>query len=205
MNQIIVGSITLSLIHALIPSHWLPLVTIGKAQGWDNARMARTTALAGLAHTVSTTLVGLLVSFAGVQFAQKEWLISGWIVPAILLAWGIWFLVQHYRHHAHSHIHGEQLRGRTYPQLLASLVVMMFLSPCLEINAYFLSAGAQGIRAVATVALIYNLLTIGGMLLMATLTFKGLSHLDHRWARHEQLITGLTLICLALVNFFVGL
>lgn len=205
MSQIIVGSITLSLIHALIPSHWLPMVAIAKAQGWDNARLLRTTALAGLAHTVSTTLIGLMVSFAGVHFAENEWFITGRIVPAILFAWGIWFLVQHYRHHTHSHIRQEQLREKSYPQLLISLVVMMFLSPCLEINAFFLSAGAQGPEAVMTIAIIYNVVTIGGMLLMTTLAFKGLSHFNAGWARNEQLITGLTLVCLALLNFFAGL
>jgi len=72
MSQIIVGSIILSLIHALILSHWLPLITIGTAQGWDNARLLGTTALTGLSHTVSTTLVGFLVSFAGIQFTKTS-------------------------------------------------------------------------------------------------------------------------------------
>ncbi|SFE83635.1 hypothetical protein SAMN05216167_12055 [Spirosoma endophyticum] len=31
MNELLMGSLTLSLLHALIPSHWLPFVTIGKA------------------------------------------------------------------------------------------------------------------------------------------------------------------------------
>lgn len=205
MSQIIVGSIILSLIHALIPSHWLPLITIGKAQGWDNARLLGTTALTGLSHTVSTTLVGFLVSFAGIQFTENQLLISQRIAPAILLAGGIWLLVQHYKHQAHTHFRKEQLQGKTYLQLLASLVIMMFLSPCLEINAFFLSAGAQGPHAIMAVALIYNVVTISVMLLMTTLAYKGLGYLNFAWARHEQLISGLTLVSLALFNFFVRL
>lgn len=43
MYRIILGSIALSVIHALIPSHWLPFITIGKSQGWDMAQTLKTT------------------------------------------------------------------------------------------------------------------------------------------------------------------
>ena len=63
MNQILIGSLVLSLLHALIPSHWLPFVTIGKTEHWTESRTLIVTALAGLAHTISTTILGLIVIF----------------------------------------------------------------------------------------------------------------------------------------------
>jgi len=207
MNQIILGSIALSFIHALIPSHWLPFITIGKAQGWDLPHILKTTFLAGLAHTGSTTIFGLLASFAGFQLSNNQHTISSTVVPVLLLILGLWFVMQHYRAHDHNHIDGKVMNGKkTYKQLLFSLVIMMFLSPCFEISAYFLSAGAMGWPAVATVIVIYNLLTITGMLIMVGLGHHGIKRLNIYWLQHnEQLITGLTLICLAVFNFFTEL
>jgi len=204
MTQIILGSIALSLIHALIPSHWLPFITIGKAQGWDLRHILRTTLFAGLAHTLSTTIFGLLVSFAGFKFSENQNLIAGKVVPMLLIALGLWYIIQHYRSHEHRHIDEKILKGKTYKQLLFSLVIMMFVSPCFEIGAYFLSAGTMGWTAVATIIIIYNLLTISGMQLMVWLGYQGVKKLDIEWLKHnEQMITGLTLIGLAVFNFLV--
>ena len=206
MNQIILGSITLSLIHALIPSHWLPFVTIGKAQGWGTRQLLRTTLLAGTAHTISTSIFGLLVSFAGFQLAENQHIIAQRIVPLFLLMLGLWLIIQHFRGDEHGHIDEKKVKGTTYRQLLFSLVVVMFLSPCLEISAYFLSAGAVGWIAVVTIIIIYNILTISGMIMMTLLANHGIGRLNVHWLQHnEQLITGLTLICLAVFNFFIEL
>ena len=34
MWQLFLGSLLLSLIHATIPNHWLPVVAVGKAEKW---------------------------------------------------------------------------------------------------------------------------------------------------------------------------
>lgn len=206
MDSILVGSLTLSLLHALIPSHWLPFVTIGKAEQWSSQRLLTVTAIAGLAHTVSTTLLGVLVSFAGWQLAESYHDLSERAIPLLLLALGLWYLMQHMRHHhGHDHIDANTVRKqRSFASLLLSLAVAMFLSPCLEIEAYFLSAGAQGWGTVVLVALIYNVITLSGMLLMVMLARRGLQQLNAGWFDHnENLITGLTLLGLATLNFFI--
>jgi nickel/cobalt exporter len=206
MSQIILGSIALSLIHAVIPSHWLPFVTIGKTQGWDKEQLLKTTFLAGLAHTFSTTIIGLLVSFAGFQLSEEQAIVTGTIVPLFLLILGLWFVMQHYRAHAHSHIDEKMVKGKTYNKLLLSLVGMMFLSPCFEISAYFLSAGAMGWQAVLAIIFIYNVLTISGMLMMVSAGSRGISSIHVHWLEHnEQLITGITLCGLAVFSYFVEL
>ncbi len=206
MDTIFVGSLTLSLLHALIPSHWLPFVTIGKAEQWSSRQTLTVTAIAGLAHTVSTTLLGVLVSLAGWQLAENYHELSERAIPLLLLALGLWYLMQHLRHrHVHDHIDaGEVRKNRSFSGLLLSLGLAMFLSPCLEIEAYFLSAGAKGWGAVALVALIYNVITLSGMLLMVVLGRRGLQQVNAHWFEHnENLITSLTLIGLAVLNFFI--
>jgi nickel/cobalt transporter (NicO) family protein len=206
MDSILIGSLTLSLLHALIPSHWLPFVTIGRTEGWSSQQTLTVTAIAGLAHTVSTTLLGGLVSLAGWQLAENYHNLSERAIPLLLLALGMWYLMQHLRHHhVHDHIDaGAARRSRSFSALLLSLGLAMFLSPCLEIEAYFLSAGAKGWGAVALVALIYNVITLSGMLLMVKLARHGLQRVNAHWFEHnENLITSLTLIGLAVFNFFI--
>jgi hypothetical protein len=112
--------------------------------------------------------------------------------------------MQHIRGDGHSHINEKMVKGKTYKQLVFSLVIMMFLSPCFEISAYFLSAGTIGWMAGASIIFIYNLLTITGMLIMVMLANHGINRLNIHWLQHnEQLITGLTLFCLAIFNFFI--
>ncbi len=206
MNQLIVGSLTLSLLHALIPSHWLPFVSIGKAERWGMRQTLTVTALAGLAHTLSTTLLGVLVSLAGWQLSGSYRQLSERAVPLLLAALGLWYLMQHLRHrHGHDHLDVKtDGRSRSFGMLLLSLVTAMFLSPCLEIEAYFLSAGAKGWAVVMLVALIYNVVTLSGMLLMVLIASRGLQQMDAHWFEHrENLITGLALLGLATMNFLL--
>lgn len=206
MDALFIGSLTLSLLHALIPSHWLPFVTIGQTERWSLRQTLTVTAIAGLAHTVSTTLLGVLVSLAGWQLAENYHDLSERAIPLLLLALGLWYLMQHLRHrHVHNHLDARGTRkARSFSALLLSLGLAMFLSPCLEIETYFLSAGAKGWRAVGLVALIYNSITLSGMLLMVTIGRRGLSYVNPHWfEHHENLITGLTLVGLAVFNFFI--
>ena len=203
MNEILVGSLVLSVLHALIPSHWLPFVTIGKTEGWSEGRTLTVTGLAGLAHTVSTTLLGLLVGGAGYALSENYHELAERVIPAVLLVLAWWFLIQHLRH-SHTHVDAGKMQGKSFTALLLSLCLGMFLSPCMEINAYFLSAGALGVAALATVALIYNVVTLAGMLGMVWLGSRGLRRLNAHWFEHnENLITGLTLVGLAILNFFI--
>lgn len=206
MNSLLYGSLTLSLLHALIPGHWLSFVTIGRVEGWSQRQTLGVTAIAGLAHTVSTTALGLLVSLAGGQLATSYQAVAGRVVPLLLLTLGLWYLMQHLRHrHVHDHIDANAVhRARSFGAVVFSLSLAMFLSPCLEIEAYFLSAGTKGWGAVALVALIYNVVTLSGMLLMVTLGRRGLRSVKSHWfEQHENLITGLTLVGLAVLNFFI--
>lgn len=207
MLSLITGSLMLSLLHALIPSHWLPFVTIGKAERWGMRQTLTVTAIAGLAHTASTTLLGVLVSLAGWQLAENHHGLSERAIPLLLLALGLWYLMRHLRHgRVHGHIEaGTARKARSFSALLLSLGLAMFLSPCLEIEAYFLSAGTRGWTAVLSVALIYNVITLTGMLLMVGIAWRGLQRVDAHWFEHrENLITGLTLVGLAALNFFTG-
>jgi hypothetical protein len=81
---------------------------------------------------------------------------------------------------------------------------MMFLSPCLEVESLFLSAGVYGMGTVTLMAVIYALVSIGGILLLVNLGFRGVNLLPAEFIEHnEKRISGAVLILVGVVSFFL--
>ncbi|TFZ61767.1 hypothetical protein E4631_25715, partial [Hymenobacter sp. UV11] len=59
MLQLLTGALLLSLLHAAIPNHWAPVLAVARAERWPLRRAVGVTAVAGLAHVLSTVLLGL--------------------------------------------------------------------------------------------------------------------------------------------------
>lgn len=190
MSTLLVGSLLLSLFHALIPSHWLPVLAIGRQEGWSTRQTLWITFVTGLAHVLSTVLVGLLLAALGGVLADRMEVFTHWMAPVLLTVLGIFYLYQHYRHH-HFHLHRQSTRWG----VVGTLAAAMFLSPCLEIEGYFLAAGQYGWGFVGLMAVLYAVVTISGMLVWVYLALHGLKRLDwHAWEHNAGLITGITLI-----------
>ena len=71
MNQILIGSILLSLLHAIIPSHWLPVISIGKKDNWTIKEVTQVTFLSGLAHALSTIIIGVILGLLGLELSNQ--------------------------------------------------------------------------------------------------------------------------------------
>jgi hypothetical protein len=54
-----------ALVHAAIPTHWLPFVLVGRAQGWRLQRVLAAAAAAAVGHILTTSIVGVLILMAG--------------------------------------------------------------------------------------------------------------------------------------------
>jgi putative Mn2+ efflux pump MntP len=190
MFTLIAGSAVLSLFHALLPSHWLPVLAISRKERWSPNKTILVTFWVGLAHVLSTVLIGLALAGLGDILAEKIRVFTDWIAPSLLILIGLFYVYQHYYHH-HFHLH-EQATGMG---ILASLTLAMFLSPCFEIEGYFLAAGQYGWDFVLLLAVIYGMLTLGGMLTWMRLALHGLRRLDwHPWEHYAGLISGVTVI-----------
>ena len=204
MVSIITGSVIISLLHALIPNHWLPVLAIGKKEGWSLAQTSRITLIAGLSHVISTLVVGLLLGLIGGELAEYLDHFTHVIAPSILILLGLYFIRQHYRHQ-HFHLGKEKLEKKTKGAIVRALVIAMFLSPCMEIEAYFLLAGAMGWYMVIFIAAMYSVITIVGMLIWVRVVYKGLVKLNwHKWEHNAGIITGLTLVSTGIISFFIG-
>jgi len=203
MYQIIIGSFLISLLHAVIPNHWLPVLAIGKKEGWTLSETSRVTFVAGLAHVVSTVIIGFILGLIGSKLSDHINNFTRIIGPTVLIMMGLYFVRQHYIHH-HFHLQNERLEKKTKRSIILALIVAMFFSPCLEIEAYFLLAGAKGWYFMAAIALMYSLVSIAGMLIWIRIGYKGLKKLNsHKWEHNAGIVTGIVLIVTGVISFFI--
>lgn len=204
MIELIAGATLISLLHGLIPSHWLPLLAIKSKFGWTNGYTLKVAFVAGLAHVMSTVALGIILGIASFSIADRIEVFTEWITPSILIGLGIFFIWQHNRHH-HFHLGGEKkLKAASPKRVIGILLVMMFLSPCLEIEALFVSAGTIGWTAMLWVGLIYAVVSCLGIVLWVAIAQKGLGKLNwHKLEHNSGLISGIVLILLGVASFFL--
>ncbi len=200
--SIIIGSLVLSVLHALIPNHWLPVLAISRKENWSIAQTTSVTLITGLSHALSTVIIGVVIGLVGLQLADS---ISGFthiVAPIILVALGVFYIYQHHRH-KHFHLHPEaKTVGKR--KIIVSLIIAMFFSPCLEIEAYFLMAGAHGWYQVVLLSILYTTVTVVGMVVWVRLTYKGLFKLNwHSLEHNSGIITGVTLVATGILSFFI--
>ena len=162
------------------------------------------TFLSGLAHGVSTILLGGIVGLLGLQLASKVEYFTRYFAPAVLIVMGIFFIYQHHRH-KHFHLHQTPKPSLPKNQIILGLAIAMFLSPCMEIEAYFLLAGTKGIGPVAGIAALYLFISVSGMVLWVRLAYKGILKLNWHTLEHKSgIITGWTLVITGIISFFIS-
>lgn len=209
MLQIFLGSVVLSVIHALIPNHWIPLIAISKTEKWINKETLSATFITGFSHTVSTVIIGIIVGFVGVKLTESYSYISKVAAPIILLTIGvIYFLIDlksHHHHHSHFDVNDQKLKTKKSKlAIITSLSIAMFLTPCIEIEAYYFQAGTIGWIGIFIVSLVYVVTTLIIMFALVYLGLKGVNKFNsHYLEHHEKRITGIVLILLGLLAYFV--
>ena len=205
MWQIISGSLLLSLVHAAIPNHWLPIVAIGKSERWTMRETLNATVLIGAAHIARTILIGVLIGLAGFRLSSNHAELAHWIAPVVLAVLGLIFIASDFigKGHRH-HNHFDETGGRSRRAIVGSMVVAMFFSPCIELEVYVLPAGAFGWSGILTTSVIYLFATVSTMLLLVYIGTKGLSRLNwHIFEHHQKTLTGAILIALAALSFII--
>jgi nickel/cobalt exporter len=203
MIQILAGTIFISVLHALIPSHWLPLISLAKAQSWSQRETIRISFYLALAHVLSTVILGLVlgVLFYGFQLTYEGY---SWIGPAILIICGIYFMYRHHTHH-HFHIDDHMMdQTKTRKQIIYALMAFMFLSPCLEIEAYFINASLLSWWFLLVCALIYIVISLLGTVIWVSIAYKGLQMINsHKWEHNAGIITGVTMVITGVISLIL--
>lgn len=208
MTHLLVSAFLLSIVHAAIPNHWLPIVAIGKGEKWSRALTLRVTFISGIAHITSTIIIGLLVGWAGYEFSERYNQIFKWLAPSILGGLGLIYLLLHLKEtlghaHYHHHHHDEKKINRaSVAAIITSLAIAMFFSPCIELETYYFTAGSAGWAGILSVSLVYLIVTVAMMMLLVFLALKGFEKINFHFLEHnERLIIGIILILTGVVAY----
>lgn len=204
MIDLIAGSIVLSLIHASIPNHWIPVVVIGKTEKWSKKELIGVTAIASFAHTLSTILLGIVIGLIGYKLSNTYHVITDVVAPLVLVLMGLIYFSLSLKHSDHEHLPSqEKLKNKSKPAIIITLALSMFFSPCLEIEAYYFTAGTHGRWAIGLLSAVYLIVTVVGSILLVSLASKGIEKFKwHFLEHHEKKITGIVLIVLGLLSYF---
>jgi hypothetical protein len=193
--------------HAVLPDHWAPLAVLGRAQRYPMARLTRLATLAGLAHVLTSLLVGSVVIAIGLQFRSAVEGVENLVVGSLLIVTGIGFAAfeladrgrdghqpdaQHDdvptsasyghdpdRHPTASASHHGESRARA-----AAAIMVPFgaaASPDLTILPVFLAATALGLAAAVGTLITFSLTTIIVIVVLTVSASYGSRRLQAGW------------------------
>ncbi len=204
LYQLILGTVTISVLHALIPSHWLPILAFEKKFNWTKEQTLRITIISALAHALSTVLLGIAIGLLSLKVSAIYEEIMGYVMAIVLMLLGIIFIVRHH-HHNHFHLHNEgELQTLSSRKIITVLVTSMFLSPCLEIEGYFILAGSAGLKYIFLTSLLYIGISVLGIVIWISFAQKILKKINaHKIEHNAGLISGIVLIITGLISLFI--
>lgn len=204
MFSLLAGTFILAFVHALIPNHWLPLVAVAKAERWKLRDLNIITLIAASAHVIGTVILGVVLGLIGNKLMAEHGKIIYVVAPILLITFGLIYFTVNLPHHHHHEKKDVADYERSKTKWILIFVVMMFLSPCLEVESLFLSAGVYGMTVVAFMCIIYTIMSITGIVLLVNLGNKGVNLLPAKFIEHnEKKISGAVLILVGIVSFFL--
>jgi hypothetical protein len=99
-------------IHTLVgPDHYVPFVVLSRAGRWTMRKTLAITWLCGIAHVISSVVLGLVGVALGLAVSRLEGLaelrgtIAAWMLIVFGLAYAIWGMLFASRRRAHHHAH----------------------------------------------------------------------------------------------------
>ncbi len=204
--------LTVSLLHAALPTHWLPFVFAAKSQKWTYVKTASVLLIAGIGHVITTVSIGALLIWAGFQFTDRQHQILIYISGLAVLAFGAYNIFQHLKgqshsHCQHSHPHNHNTEFQSMGKdgwAILSLLSLLTFSPCESFLPVYLSAWPLGWKGFMALSAVLALGTLFSMLGFMSMTFWGINKWKfHFVEKYEKLITGILLVVLAVVFVLV--
>lgn len=209
MWQIFLGSLLLSVVHALIPHHWIPLIAISKSEKWNARETLFATVVTGFSHMLSTIIIGIIVGFVGIKLSESYSAITSVAAPIILLVMGIFYVLMDLRS-SHNHQHNYDINNkaiknkRSKAAIITSLSLAMFFAPCMEIEVFYFQAANFGWAGIFVVSAVYLVVTLLILVALVYLGLKGVNKYNLQLLeKHSKSFTGIVLILLGIVAYFV--
>lgn len=192
------GMSSVSVLHSLLSTHWLPFSVVGRAHGWTLGKTLLITAAGGFCHVLSTTLLGWTAATMATAVLSEESIHS--MASGLLIVMGLVYMLQFYlgwgAHHHHHHAKNSHVERMA----VLGLILVPTLSPCATTLPVFLTAASSKDRVefmVLSLLLLGSTLTV--MLTLVTLSFLGAATLKKAAfegiSRYDKVVVG-SILCL---------
>jgi hypothetical protein len=212
---------------ALGPDHTLPFVMLSRARGWSRARTLVVTVVCGIAHVLSSVVLGMagLAIGAGLGWFQRAEGIRGdwaaWALVGLGTGYALWGVrralrrrtgLEPHTHGGHVHVHfggtGHHHHHHHHdPSTFWALFIVFALGPCEPLFPLFLVPASRGDWMLATsTAVVFGLVTITTMAVLVLAAHAGLERLPlGRLERWSHAMAGAVIAASGLAILFLGL
>jgi hypothetical protein len=198
--SILAAGFVVAFLHAAAPTHWLPLVLVGRAQGWTHRRTLGVAAVAGLGHSLFTVLLGLAVTGIGLIIEPQLGHFFPRLVGAALVLLGLFYLIRHGLR-ATDELDDSRAARRYGSDRAAALglVALLTFTPAEAVLPVYLANIRHGWTGFAILSVALTVATTTGMLMFTALFMAGANRLKlGRLERYELLLVGATLCAFGL-------
>jgi len=192
-----VTAASIGFLHTLFgPDHYLPFIVMKKARNWSFVKTLSITIACGLAHVLSSVVLGLIGIAAGIAIMKLEVFesfrgnIAAWVLIGFGFAyflWGVRMAIrnkphthihihddkeEHSHHHSHvdvhSHVHEDKVKSLT-PWILFIVFVLGPCEPLIPILMYPAAKGSlMGLILVTSIFGIVTLATMTGIVIIVS-------------------------------------
>jgi hypothetical protein len=212
---LLTAAVVVAILHAALPSHWLPFVLVGRTQGWSGRAVMAIVLVAGLGHVMMTSLLGLAAAAVGIGLFKVigDW--SQTVTAVVLLGAGGFYLgsgwwagrKHHQTHGEPAKCHNDRVnlpwqKDAAFSDRAAfwSLFCVLTFSPCEGMVPFFFASARFGWAGLIALALVTGAFTVIGMMVLVALTQFGMRHLSLPFEeRAEKIVTGVLLAGLGVV------
>ncbi|MGQ1947932.1 urease accessory protein UreH domain-containing protein [Geofilum sp. OHC36d9] len=171
---------SLGFVHTVLgPDHYLPFIMIGRARNWPLRNTLGLTFMCGVAHVVSSVVIGLVGITIGAQLEKLTWIetfrgnLAAWALIAFGLVYAVWGL-QHWRKQRNIHRPDGLTREKTVTPWV--LFIIFVLGPCeVLIPVLMYPAANESMSTLLTVAGVFGVTTLATMLAAVFILSYGLS------------------------------
>jgi nickel/cobalt exporter len=231
MHVLLVSAATVGTIHTLLgPDHYLPFIVLSKARNWTWTRTLWITFVAGIGHIMGSVVLGVIGIAMGISLSRLEALEAGrgsivaWMLMAfgvLYLAYGLYKYIHRSAHvhlpaflrprsirHKHLHLDEEVEEGKDAGRLTPWILFLIFVfGPCeVLIPMLIYPAAEHSGLGVFLVALVFGTATIGTMILVVYLGYRGISLLRFKGREYLfHILAGLVILLAGAGMQFLGL
>lgn len=191
-----------ALLHAALPTHWLPFVLVGRAQGWSGRKTLAVTALAGGGHIVTTLALAVLLMGAGLALDDHYGPVLRRAAGAVLIGLGLLYLLRR----PPDPTSAAQPRPRNSDlAAIGGLVGLLALSPGETFGSVLLAGQRWGWTGFAVLSGVLASATLLGMMVFTGASWAGAARLKLELAeRLERRVLGGALCGLGVLVLAVG-